>query len=263
MRTGGSGRADQLGTFLRAYRERLPGTVRTQIRTPGLRREDVAVASNISVDYYTRLEQGRAASMPSAGVVDSLAQTLELNETERAHLHRLTGRAAPEPTGSEDASSALLFFLERLEDTPAQVMSDLGAVLAQNDAADAIFPWVVEHGLQRANVYEHWFCHEEVRAEFPEGHRAAYSEAQAGELRVAIARRQLAGDARGRRFVEDLFERSSEFRRAWDAQQVHDGRDKRIWIPATSGSALEAHVTVDEHTSQRLIAFEGLADESR
>src|SRR5690606_28846181 len=107
---------------------------------PGLRREDVAVASSISVDYYTRLEQGRAASMPSAGVVDALAQTLELSEAERAHLHRLTGRAAPEPTGSEDAAPALLFILERLENTSAQVMSDLGVVLAQNDAADAVFP---------------------------------------------------------------------------------------------------------------------------
>src|SRR5690606_20194363 len=194
MRTAGSGRTEQLGSFLRTRRERLPGAVRTRARTPGLRREDVAVASSISVDYYTRLEQRRAASMPSAGVVDALAQPLGRSEAERAHLHRRTGRAAPEPTGSEDAAPALLFILERLENTPAQVMSDLGVVLAQNDAADAVFPWVVEQGLQRANVYEHWFCHDEVRAEFPEEHRSDYSEAQAGELRTAVARRQLAGD---------------------------------------------------------------------
>lgn len=262
MTTKGSGRADPLGSFLRAHRERLPGAVRSRARTPGLRREDVADASSISVDYYTRLEQGRAAAMPSAGVVDALAQTLELSQAERAHLHRLTGRAAPELVGTEEPAPGLCFILERLGSTPAQIMSDLGSVLAQNIAADAIFPWVVEQGCQRANVYEHWFCHSEVRAEFPEEHGSSYSDAQAGELRAALTRRQLVGDETGHRFVAELSEESPEFRRAWAAQQVHDGRDKRIWIPATRGSALEAHVTVDEHTSQRLIAFGGIRNES-
>lgn len=244
-----------LGEFLRTRRERLPGPTRARARTPGLRREDVAAASSISVDYYTRLEQGRAAAMPSASVVDALAETLELSTAERAHLHRLTGRAAPETAGAEEPAPGLLFLLERLRDTPAQIMSGLGSILAQNGAADIIFPWVVDQGLQRANVYEHWFCHEDVRAEFPEEHRSAYSDAQAGELRAAVTRRQLIGDDTGQRFVEELSGGSSEFRRAWGTQLVHDGRDKRIWIPATRGSVLEAHVTVDEHTNQRLIAF--------
>jgi transcriptional regulator with XRE-family HTH domain len=245
-----------LGAFLRGRRERLPGAARARARTPGLRREDVATASNISVDYYTRLEQGRAVAMPSAGVVDALAETLELSPAERAHLHRLTGRAAPETAGAEEPAPGLLFLLERLRDTPAQIMSDLGSILAQNGAADTIFPWIVDQGLQRANVYGHWFCHEDVRAEFPEEHRSAYSDAQAGELRAAVTRRQLLSDDTGQRFVEDLSGRSSEFRRAWEAHLVHDGRDKRIWIPITRGSALEAHVTVDEHTNQRLVVFD-------
>ena len=194
--------------------------------------------------------------MPSTGVIDALARTLELSTAERAHLHRLAGRAAPELIGAEEPAPSLVFIMGRLRDTPAQIISDLGTVLAQNTAADAVFPWVVEQGVQQANVYEHWFCREEVRAEFPEEHRAVYSDDQAGELRTAVTRRQLAGDKRGWSFVAELSERSAEFRRAWEAQRVHDGRDKRIWIPTEHGGLLHSHVTVDEHTSQRFFAFE-------
>lgn len=256
MTTEASRRAEELGLFLRARREALPGTTRRRSRTPGLRREDIAERSSISVDYYTRLEQARAASMPSPTVTDALAEALALSPAERAHLHRLTGRAAPEPTDAETPASSLLFILTSLGDTPAQITSDLGTVLAQNDAADVLFPWIVEQGVHRANVYERWFCHEDVRAEFPAERRSAYSEAQAGELRAAVTRRTLAGDDRGRELVTELSAHSAEFRRAWAAHRIHDGRDKRLWISRTPGSALNAHVTVDDHTSQRLIAFE-------
>lgn len=260
MRAGGSDRADQLGSFLRACRERHPGTVRARSRTPGLRREDVATASSISVDYYTRLEQGRAAAVPSVRVIDALARALGLSQTEHAHLHRLAGRAAPESPDEETPAPSLLFILRRLGGTPAQIMSDMGAILAQNAAADTLFPWIVEQGTQRANVYEHWFCHDDVRAEFPQEHRSSYSDAQAGELRAAVTRRHLAGDDRGREFVAELSDRSAEFRRAWQAQLVHDGRNKRVWVLGSRGSALQSHVTVDDHTSQRLIVFEGAGD---
>ena len=105
-------------------------------------------------------------------------------------------------------------------------------------------------------MYERWFCHEHVRAAFPAVHRDAYSAAQAGELRAAVPRRDLHGDPRGQQFVTALMESSAEFRRAWDANHVFDGRDKLIWTPTGHGTALHAHVTVDDHTNQRLVAFE-------
>ncbi|UPK73612.1 helix-turn-helix transcriptional regulator [Nocardioidaceae bacterium SCSIO 66511] len=256
MTVKGPSRVQQLGEFLRARREALPAPARSRARTPGLRREDVAALGAISVDYYTRLEQGRAASMPSPAVTDALADALELTAAGRAHLHRLTGRAAPEATQADSPVPGLVFLMDNLGDVPAQVVNDLGDVLAQNSAADRLFPWIVAEGLGRANVYERWFCHEPVRAAFPADQRDAYSAAQAGELRAAATRRDLAGDPRGRQFVSALMERSGEFQRAWDAQHVYDGRDKQIWTASNGGSALHAHVTVDDHTNQRLIAFE-------
>lgn len=252
---------EQLGAFLRVRREALPGPVRSRARTPGLRREDVAAFSTISVDYYTRLEQGRAASIPSPAVTDGLADALQLTEAERAHLYRLTGRAAPEVNEAEVPAPSLLFLMRNLGGVPAQVVNDLGDILAQNPSADRLFPWIVDEGLFYANVYEHWFCHESVRAAFPEEHRDAYSAAQAGELRTAVSRRDLHNDPRGQQFLTDLFARSLEFRSAWRAQDVFDGRDKQIWTATGNGAALHAHVTVDDHTNQRLIAFEKSADD--
>ena len=62
-------------------------------RVPGLRREELARLAGVSVDYYTRLEQGRSRSA-SADVLDALAAALQLNDAERHHLHLL---AKPQP----------------------------------------------------------------------------------------------------------------------------------------------------------------------
>ena len=245
-------RRQELGAFLRIRREALPSEERRRQRTPGLRREDIASRSYISVDYYTRLEQGRAASMPSDNVTDALADALRLTEVERAHLHRLAGRAAPEIRCLEDPAPSLLFVLDRLENTPAHILNDLGTVLAQNPAADAVSSWVVERGLGTANVYERWFYQEEVRAGWPVEERSEYSVVQAGELRTAVTRRALAGDYRGYDLVDELSRNSPEFQRAWAAHPVHVGRPKRIWIAHTP---VYAHTTIDELTNQRLIVF--------
>src|SRR5215218_3660084 len=89
----------ELGACLRSWRDRLGPAdaglpAGRQRRVPGLRREEVAHLAGVSVDYLTRLEQGRAAS-PSASVLDAVARTLRLSDDERAHLFRLAGHAEP------------------------------------------------------------------------------------------------------------------------------------------------------------------------
>src|SRR4051794_7781203 len=83
----------ELGEFLQARRGRVrPEDVGIRAygrrRVTGLRREELASAAGVSVDYYVRLEQGRASN-PSDDVLDAIARVLELDETERVHLHRL------------------------------------------------------------------------------------------------------------------------------------------------------------------------------
>ncbi|MGW7194504.1 helix-turn-helix domain-containing protein, partial [Streptomyces sp. NPDC054838] len=84
---------DDLAGFLRTRRSRVdPAAVGiptdSRRRVEGLRREEVAHLSGVSVDYYVRLEQGRA-TQPSEQVLDALARVLGLDATERGHLYRL------------------------------------------------------------------------------------------------------------------------------------------------------------------------------
>src|SRR5919108_5434077 len=90
---------NELGAFLRARRSELsPSDVDlpeggTQRRVAGLRREEVAQLAAISIDYYTRLEQGRI--QPSAPVLASLARVLRLDDDQRIYLYELAGANAP------------------------------------------------------------------------------------------------------------------------------------------------------------------------
>src|SRR6185312_6469248 len=98
MHTGSMDK-QELGAFLRSRRERLqPQDVglasSPRRRTPGLRREEVAVLAHISTEYYVRLEQGRAASRPSGEVLAGIARALRLTDAESDHLHTLAGTAA-------------------------------------------------------------------------------------------------------------------------------------------------------------------------
>lgn len=111
-------------------------------RVPGLRREELAALAGVSVDYYTRLEQGRSRSA-SIDVLDALATALQLNDAERDHLHHL-GRPAPAKRQSRPRPQRVhpttLTLLERLDDTvtPAFVLGRRLDVLAHNRLAGAL-----------------------------------------------------------------------------------------------------------------------------
>ncbi|MEY7973811.1 helix-turn-helix domain-containing protein [Saccharomonospora xinjiangensis] len=114
----------ELGVLLRRWRERVePASAGfpagTHRRAPGLRREEVALLSGISVDYVVKLEQGRATSA-SASVLTALARTLCLSEPERDHLLRLAGHAPP--SGDRlvtEVPDAVRLLAERLGDVPS------------------------------------------------------------------------------------------------------------------------------------------------
>src|SRR5690606_3257184 len=85
----------QLGAFLRARRESLDpqrlGLPRSgRRRTPGLRREEVAMLADVGVTWYTWLEQGRDVN-PSSVVMLAVAKALQCTATETRHLFVLAG----------------------------------------------------------------------------------------------------------------------------------------------------------------------------
>jgi transcriptional regulator with XRE-family HTH domain len=132
---------NQLGGFLRAQRARvtpqqagLPAV--SDRRVAGLRREEVAVLSGVSADYYARLEQGRERT-PSAQVVDAISQALRLTPDARAHAFRLA-RLSPNSAGThEDVSPELLQTMAAFPHAIAYVTNPALRILVANPAASA------------------------------------------------------------------------------------------------------------------------------
>jgi transcriptional regulator with XRE-family HTH domain len=122
-------------------------------QTPGLRREELATLAGVSVDYYTRLEQGRDTN-PGPEVLAALASALRLGEDERAHLHALARHAAGPSVGSSPTSPlgagaprpGLLHLIEAVRPAAAYVLDQVSNVLAVNPEGAALMPGVRECG---------------------------------------------------------------------------------------------------------------------
>ncbi|WP_336922429.1 helix-turn-helix transcriptional regulator [Aquipuribacter sp. SD81] len=211
-----------LASFLRQRREALQpedvGMPRGQRRrTSGLRREEVAVLCHMSTDYYSRLEQERGPQ-PSEQMTAAIAQGLHLSLDERDHLFRLAGHTPPtRAAAGEHVSPGLLRILDRLEDTPAEVVSELGETLRQTPLAVALFGDASRHtGAARSRGYR-WFTDPDERRLYPPEQHDLHSRVLVANLRQVIAVR--GPGSRAARLAELLLPRSEEFRTLW---AVHD-----------------------------------------
>jgi transcriptional regulator with XRE-family HTH domain len=131
----------ELGDFLRSRRERLvPAALGLpdgrRRRTPGLRREEVAELAGIGVDWYVRLEQGRAVR-PSVATIDALAQALRLDPAERTHLRALARSPRHRAFTRETVPGAVRRMIASLAQ-PAYVTGRRWDVLAWNAAAAGV-----------------------------------------------------------------------------------------------------------------------------
>lgn len=139
-----SRRREELKQFLRTRRERLrpedvgiaPGARR---RTPGLRREEVAMLAGIGASWYTWLEQGRDIKV-SEQVLDAISRTLRLDAVERDHLYQLVGMNPPQRTADETPGTAqLTALLEGWMPSPAYVIDRCWNIVGTNRAAELVF----------------------------------------------------------------------------------------------------------------------------
>jgi hypothetical protein len=133
----------ELSDFLRTRRAKIvPSDVGladgARRRTPGLRREEVALLANIGTTWYTRLEQGLPINV-SAEVLDGIARALRLTTEERRHLYLLAGLTITLPPQEEETVSDLVRrVLDSLDPSPAYVRGRRWDVLAFNRSADAL-----------------------------------------------------------------------------------------------------------------------------
>src|SRR3954469_15466715 len=187
----GNGQKAELAGFLRRRREPLqPREVGLlagpRRRTGGLRREEVAQLAGMSTDYYTRLEQQRGPQ-PSIQIATALAHALRLTLDERDHLFGLMGHNAPARFHDcEHVSPTLLRVLDRLDDPPALVLSDLGAVLAQTPLSVALTRDQTRHSGLARSVYYRWFTDLTERLLYPEEDHPHLARTHTALLRAAL-----------------------------------------------------------------------------
>jgi transcriptional regulator with XRE-family HTH domain len=208
-------RREQLRDFLRSRRARLTpadfgmAAVGNR-RTPGLRREEVAVLAGVGVSWYTWLEQGRDINV-SGEVLDAIAAVLRLTEPERTHLYRLAGLNPP-PAGSE-RHAAVSSELRRLLDawTPPAILRDrYWHILATNDAARSVF------GLDETdrNCLVAFF----TNARYRDMH--VHWASVAPEVVAAFRADAVPGDPEFDRVAGDLCAVSPEFAELWERHDV-------------------------------------------
>jgi transcriptional regulator with XRE-family HTH domain len=135
--------SDELGQCIRAWRDRLDPAAAglaagARRRAPGLRREELASLAGLSVDYLSRLEQGRATN-PSPEVLAALARALRLTDEERRHLYLVAGQAAP-AAGTIDRriTPGVQRMLDRLEELPVLVYDAGWDLIAMNRLGTAL-----------------------------------------------------------------------------------------------------------------------------
>ncbi|NRQ32195.1 helix-turn-helix domain-containing protein [Nonomuraea sp. NN258] len=250
----------ELADFLRRRRESLrPGDVGlppgARRRAPGLRREEVAALAAMSADYYTRLEQ-RRGPQPSEQMLASLARALRLSGDERDYLFRLAGHHAPDRvTAATHVAPALLRVLDRLDDTPALILSNLGETLVQNRLAAALFGDKSGYtGLARSDVYR-WFTDPAERLLYPEDDRDRQSRALVANLRAAYG--AMGARSRAGELVRALEKASGEFAGLWARHEVarRFADHKTLIHPELGPIEVDCQVLFTEDQSQALLVL--------
>ncbi|PPK92628.1 helix-turn-helix protein [Kineococcus xinjiangensis] len=219
------GREHAVRDFLRARRAAVsPGDVGLPHapgarRVPGLRREEVASLAGVSVDYYTRLEQGRALNV-SDSVLRAIARALRLDEEEVAHLRDLVGPSAGAPRASGRATQGIrpgvAQLLATMESLPAYVLGWRGEVLAANRLARALFTDFEAMPAPQRNLVR-WLCTDPTARELFLDWEDVAADA------VAALHRQVGKDACDpliAALVGELSVVSEEFARWWASQRV-------------------------------------------
>ncbi|MFE5030976.1 MULTISPECIES: helix-turn-helix domain-containing protein [unclassified Streptomyces] len=251
--------ATELGRALRRWRDRVAPDAAGlpaggQRRAAGLRREELALLAGISVDYVTRLEQGRASN-PSVQVVEALARALRLSADERTYLFGLAGLVPPGP----DVVPAYLTpsvqrLLDRLAGTPVAVSDAALTLLVTNPMYAALMgdPSGLR-GFERNGVWRN-FLGRPTRVRHTPEERRAFEAGMVAELRSTAAR--YPADRQLRRMIAELRAESGRFAELWDAGVVArlEASRKTVVHPQVGVLTLDCdHLRVEEHDLRILV----------
>ncbi|GAA4971089.1 helix-turn-helix transcriptional regulator [Actinoplanes utahensis] len=251
---------DGLAAFLRGRREVLQpedvGLRRgARRRTAGLRREEVAELCDMSVDYLARLERG-SGSQPSHQMAAAIARGLRLTPDERDHLFLLCGhRLQPRHLRDAHISPGLLRVMDRLQDTPAQIVGPIGETLQQTPPAVALLGDETRHsGPARSALYR-WFTDSSARRRYLPADHDLHSRVYVAILRAAATAQGPGSPAA--LLVPDLQQQSKEFAELWNRQEVglRWSGAKRFVHPQVGRIDLYCQTLLDPDQGQSLLIF--------
>lgn len=215
-------------------------------RVPGLRRQELAELASVSVEYYTRLEQGRAPR-PSRDVLAALARSFDLDDAERGHLFRLAGELPPEPAEpSRTVRPGLLRLMAHLDPViPVTVHDGRLDVVAANPSAVELFGPLTEPGPYGRNIVHRTFTSPALTDSLDEAGTQQLLRVAAAELRGALTR--YPDDPYLRGLLEDLLGRSPAFQQRWDSGEVGVWRSafKRVQHPSRGWLDLDTEMLHD------------------
>jgi transcriptional regulator with XRE-family HTH domain len=267
MSEAASARPDrrEFGSFLRSRRERLtPKAVGlpegTRRRTPGLRREEVALLAGVGVTWYTWLEQGRNVRA-SHEVLAALSRALRLDSVERGHLFALHEEAPAEasPSCPEVVGEPLRRMLASLTGQPAFVLGRRWDVLAWNRAAVALFGDYAKREGDARNIMYMLFAdpaHRQTLVDWEPLARISLA-----MFRVDASRH--AGDPDFERLIGTLKRSSLEFLKWWPQYEVQvlvPGH-KRLDHPKAGRMVFEYTSFNAPGTDLKLVVYTPLAEE--
>ncbi|GJG89379.1 transcriptional regulator [Gemmatimonadetes bacterium T265] len=222
-----------LGAFVARRRRQLPpadfGLPTGRRRTPGLRREEVAVLTGVSVSWYTWLEQGRDIWV-SAATLRRLAGVLRLSRVETEHLLALASRQPVRVAADEAAIDTLVELVQAVDPVPAYVRNARLDILAWNPAVADLLADYGALAPHERNTLWLAFLHPPYRTLIRDWEQFAR-----GTLRVFSAARARAADkAPFDRLVEEIGAKSAEFRAWWPEGGVQEFEEgiKRLRHPA-------------------------------
>jgi transcriptional regulator with XRE-family HTH domain len=260
-------RRAELGKFLRTRRARLlpadfgmPGGLRR--RTPGLRREELALLAGVGVTWYTWLEQGREINV-STQVLDALAHTLRLDRAERWHMYVLA-EAVPVAVSTARCSvpDAIAEILQALDPLPAVVNNARFDILAENQTHEDLFrDW---HSLPCVQRNTLWCCLTEptARDKFPQ-----YTDSvrhNVARFRAAYARH--VGDPDWEEDIRRLSSLSGEFAELWALHEVAEFRPStRTFVHPDAGplAFTTSELQVPGTPEARVVVYTPADDETR
>ncbi|GAB4098540.1 helix-turn-helix transcriptional regulator [Sinomonas halotolerans] len=254
-------RRKELGAFLRKRRERavradhgLPPVGRG--RTTGLRREEIAFLSGVSVTWYTWLEQGRDIN-PSRQVLDAVALHLRLTAPEHDYILGLSGFApAPReaPGAPEPVPAHIQNLLDALDPSPAFVVTATWDIGAWNRGYEALFPGIATVPAGERNLLRLTFTDPYVRGMLPDWEDTSRSfladyRAEAGSRADRDAHLEL---------ITRLRADSEDFARAWDDHEIRRfaSRARTFLHPEAGRLEFEQHQLVpSDAPALRIIAY--------